>query len=360
MPDAGQMSIAAQVPVPTTDQSALGRRGFFFAGGEYIGEADRTLMRGAMYVEVLVPKKVTRRWPLVLFHGAGQTATNWLGTPDGRTGWADWFVSQGYVVYMVDQPARGRSRYLPKEDGPLTAFTVEMAERQFTANAGKGAWPQAKLQTQWPGSGLRGDAVFDEFYRSQVGHVESNVETQAQVQKAGAALLDRIGPAVVLVHSQAGAFGWLLADARPALVKGIVAVEPLGPPFLNAQRARRWGLTDVPLTYDPPVGDPSELKVVAQETPDAPDLVRCQLQAEPARRLPRLAGIPTTVVIAEASYHAAYDHCTSKYLTQAGVRNEMIRLGDRGLRGNGHMVMLEKNSLEIAALLDRWIVDNVK
>jgi pimeloyl-ACP methyl ester carboxylesterase len=44
-----------------------------------------------------------------------------------------------------------------------------------------------------------------------------------------AALLDRIGPAIILTHSQSGPFGWLIADARPKLVKAVVAVEPAGP-----------------------------------------------------------------------------------------------------------------------------------
>jgi len=51
----------------------------------------------------------TERDPIVIFHGNGQTGTDWLQTPDGRAGWAYYLVKQGYVVYMVDYPARGRS-----------------------------------------------------------------------------------------------------------------------------------------------------------------------------------------------------------------------------------------------------------
>jgi hypothetical protein len=61
------------------------------------------------------------------------------------------------------------------------------------------------------------------------------------------------------------------------------------------------------------------------------------------------------IVFAEASYHAAYDHCTANWLTQAGVRNTMIRLGDVGIRGNGHMMMLEKNSDQIAGVMLNWL-----
>jgi pimeloyl-ACP methyl ester carboxylesterase len=79
-----------------------------------------------------------------------------------------------------------------------------------------------------------GDPVFDAFYSTQVESLVSNAETQKLAQSAGAALLDRIGPAILLTRSQAGAFGWLIADARPTLVKGIIAVEPFGPPFRDA------------------------------------------------------------------------------------------------------------------------------
>jgi hypothetical protein len=96
--------------------------------------------------------------------------------------------------------------------------------------------------------------------------------------------------------------------------------------------------------------------VVRQDKPDAPNLVRCWQQAEPARKLPRLAGIPMLIVVSEASYHASYDHCTANWLTQAGVRNTMIRLGDVGVRGNGHMMMLEKNSDDIANVMRDWLV----
>ncbi len=77
------------------------------------------------------------------------------------------------------------------------------------------------------------------------------------------------------------------------------------------------------------------------------------------RRLVNLAGIPVLMVTAEASYHAAYDHCTARYLDQAGVANTFVRLEDRGIHGNGHMLMLEKNSHEIVALLDTWLTANI-
>ena len=61
------------------------------------------------------------------------------------------------------------------------------------------------------------------------------------------------------------------------------------------------------------------------------------------------------MLTAEASYHAPFDHCTVDYLRQGGVNVDFIRLEDKGIHGNGHMMMLENNSLEIAKLLEQWI-----
>ena len=342
-------------------------REFFYIGGRYAGPAGAQLMTGQMYVELLRPQRVTRKYPLLFLHGASQTATNWIGTPDGRPGWADYFLKQGYLVYLVDQPARGRSAWHPAINGSLTIFAAQEVENRFTAPEVGGWWPQAKKHTQWPSNspnrGRRGDPVFDAFYATQVEGLASGEETQMLLQAAGSALLDKIGPAIVITHSQAGPFGWLLADARPKEVKGIVAIEPSGPPFHNAvvneNPARAWGIADIPLTYDPPVKAAAELRSVQESKPDAPDLVSCWKQADPPRRLPNLQRIPIVIVTTEASYHAPYDHCTSKFLTQAGVKNTFMRLADQGIHGNGHMVMLEKNSMEVAALLQKWIAANV-
>jgi len=356
-----------KLPVPATDQSAVAQRGYFYVSGKYVGEPGKEIMQGQTYVEVLAPRDVRRPYPLVLIHGAGQTATNWMGTPDGRKGWAEYFVEQGYIVYMIDQPMRGRSAAHPS-DGPTRMFTAENEQSQFTAIETDGTWPQAKLHTQWPGDGPNkgkmGDPYFDAFYATQIETVISNEETQQRNKDAGAALLDRIGPAIVLTHSQSGAFGWLIADARPRLVKAIVAIEPAGPPFegviIASGKQRAWGPTDIPITYDPPIKDANELAIEREAKPDGPDLFQCWMQKAPVRQLVNLKDIPVMVMTAEASYHQVYDHCTVKYLSQAGVRTEYIRLQDKGIHGNGHMVMIEKNNLDVARAVDDWVVKNVR
>jgi pimeloyl-ACP methyl ester carboxylesterase len=104
------------------------------------------------------------------------------------------------------------------------------------------------------------------------------------------------------------------------------------------------------------VQKPDDIAIEREAKPDGPDLFVCWMQKSPARQLVNLKGIPVMVMAAEASYHQVYDHCTAKYLRQAGVTTEYIRLQDKGIRGNGHMVMIEKNNLDIARVIDEWIV----
>jgi pimeloyl-ACP methyl ester carboxylesterase len=215
---------------------------------------------------------------------------------------------------------------------------------------------------------VEGDPVFDQFFAQNFPSLASFPRQQELNRDAGAALLDKIGPAILFTHSQSGAFGWLIADARPELVKAIVAMEPSGPPvfdnvpkgapdwFEDGPFAKPYGLTAPPLTYDPPLSSPQDLKFVRQEVAEAPDRVRCWEQAEPARKLANLQDIPVLVVEAEASYHAPYDHCTARYLRQAGVmKTTYVRLADIGIHGNGHMLMIEKNNDEIAEVARKWL-----
>jgi pimeloyl-ACP methyl ester carboxylesterase len=347
----------------------IAEQGYFFAGGSYVEHEGATVHAGQMFVQYQIPAARTQPLPIVMIHGGSQTGTNFLGTPDGRPGWADYFLREGYAVYVVDQPGRARSGYYPAIYGNTRRQTVAAAERRFTAPAVTKLWPQAHLHTQWPGTGQRGDPVFDQFFASQVESIDNGELTERLARDAGVSLFERIGAAILLTHSQSGPFGWAIADACPQRVKAILSIEPNGPPvheldllgapqwFEDAARTRTWGITRVPLTYDPPANDPAALRFVKQAAADAPGLARCWLQAEPARKLPRLSGIPILILTSEASYHAAYDHGTSRFLTQAGVAHTFLRLPDIGIRGNGHMMMLEKNNLEIAAVLQRWLVE---
>jgi hypothetical protein len=40
------------------------------------------------------------RYGVVMIHGTNQTETNFERTPDGRDGWAQYFVRAGYKVFL--------------------------------------------------------------------------------------------------------------------------------------------------------------------------------------------------------------------------------------------------------------------
>lgn len=345
-------------------------RGFFYAGGRYVEVEGGMVMVDQAYVSWRRPDRLTSPYPVVMIHGGGLLGTNFEGTPDGRPGWGDYFASRGFAVYVIDQPARGRSPYHPEVHGASTSIKtkhVAVIERRLTATAGYALWPQAALHTQWPGTGRMGDPYFDEFCASQIRMVADGATVERLMRHAGRALLERIGTSILLTHSHAGSLGWQIGDECPDLVAAIVAVEPAGPPFVNLEMvggddyamvkgiARPYGVTAEPLAYDPPVTDPAAELWAGGTTRPAGAPPFWHLQPEPARRLVNLARIPVTVVTGEASYHAVYDEATVAYLRQAGVDAGHVRLADEGIHGNGHMMMLEKNNLEISQVICDWL-----
>ena len=65
------------------------------------------------------------------------------------------------------------------------------------------------------------------------------------------------------------------------------------------------------------------------------------------------------VLTPEASYHAPFDGWTAAFLRQAGVDTEFLPLEHIGINGNGHLMMLERNSDAIADYLDDWLCSHV-
>lgn len=203
--------------------------------------------------------------------------------------------------------------------------------------------------------------------------ITDGTQHERLVQSAGAALLDHhhlAGRRVILVtHSQGGLYGWLIADARPESIAGLIQIDPKGPPFreviFSTSYTRPWGLTSIPLTYSPTptnLTQPLETQVVKSENPA--EQVDCIIQADLApegpRQLVNIAKVPILIDTGEASYHAMYDHCTAMFLRQAGVTDvEYLELGKAGIHGNSHMQFMELNSDVIAARLHKWIVKTV-
>ena len=213
--------------------------------------------------------------------------------------------------------------------GAVQAGNLQRTEQRFVAPKRFNLWPQARRHTQWPGGGKPGDAVFDAFYATQFPSLESYPKQQEINRDALIALLEQIGPAVLLVHSQSGAFAWPVADARPKLVKAIVAIEPNGPPvyetdfkgapdwFVDVGMRKTSGLGMVPLAYDPPLKPGEQLSFVRQE------------QARRARSGARLASGGARAQAAEACQGADPDP------GRGGVLSRRLRSRDSGLSRAG-------------------------
>ncbi|KAF2964067.1 hypothetical protein GQX73_g9518 [Xylaria multiplex] len=351
----------SQKPIPH-------EREVFYVGGRWIQRQGGQRFGEQMYVEKLTPisigEGIVDRDPIIFIHGATRSGVDWLTKPDGRPGWASYFLSKGFECYLVDLPFRGRSPWHP-DDGEILTFPMEAMQKLFVPGQEHGGWPQAKLHTQWPGTGAIGDPSFDQLSSSTLQMLGDVTKQEVTAQAACAALLDRIGkPAIVLGHSAGGSLPWLIADARPKLVRKLVALEPTGSPFtrrvLKPGPGNEYGIASAPLTYDPPVTDPDVDLVRAEIKAPSEHLVDCLIQASspPPRQLINLKDIPVLVVTAPASYHAQYDWAAVEYLKQAGVQAEYLKLEDRGIFGNGHMMFMEKNSDDIAAEIVKWI-DNV-
>ncbi len=364
IPLSARVASAAPRSTPEAQSTALSiaRQGYFFVGGHYVPAGNDEAMADQMFVQFQVPSMQTRPYPVVMIHGGNQSGTNFLGTPDGRPGWNDWFLRHGYAVYIVDQAARGRSAYNPAAQGPESVPPVHWSERIFTSPEKFGLWSQAKLHTQWPGTGQEGNPIFDQFFASQEPSITDNTLMDEANRDDLITLLQRIGPAVLLTHSRSGPFGWLVADAHPDLVKAIVAIEPSGPPFYDVPPlatkevlARPWGLAYAKLHFDPPVDQPDAAALMLVAGSGGPDTDHCWEMSGPPRTLPALQQMPILIVTSEASHHTRYDHCTVGFLEQNGVHPDHIGLGDVGIHGNGHMMMLEKNNQDIANVLTGWL-----
>ena len=124
---------------PTTS-----RRGHFWVPGErVVGDDGAVRAKGPMFVTREAPAQDMGRPPVVLVHGGGGQGIDWLGTPDGRPGWAAGFVAAGYPTFVVDRPGHGRSPAHPDVVGPLGP--------QFDYGTGEALFfPDRPDHTRWP------------------------------------------------------------------------------------------------------------------------------------------------------------------------------------------------------------------
>src|SRR5258708_37405220 len=273
---------------------------------------------------------------------------------------------------MVEYSARGRSAYVPGVDGKLGIRTAQDLSQIWTGPVLSGGnFPRMQKYTQWPSDspkkGTMGDPVFDYFTKGQMQFVNNQA---ALAIPAGIALLDKIvSPVILLSHSQGGGIAFNVADERPKLIAGMVAIEPGGPQIGTADTAKvaytgkignAWGITNMPMHYDPPVNSADDLKTYLEEKSERPDEVPCYMQKETVHKLTGMQNIRILSISAEGTYHRVFDVRIPKWLNQAGVKDEFVRLEDVGIHGNMHEMFLDKNSDDVIKYIDGWLHKNVK
>ena len=286
-----------------------------------------TVTVNQMYVHYRIPAQLSSPTPIVLVHGGGLTGMSYETTPDDREGWATYLARKGYAVYVVDTPGRGRSGFnatainQAKADssvaplpGNVLMVTSELAWPLFRFGP---AYGTAYPDTQFPVE------VFAAFGSQGVPFGEATLEggAMATALRALAALLDKIGPAVVVVHSLAGPFADALVEIRPRLVKAVVNIE-------GAQAIV-----------------PTDAQIEAYRGIPVLELFGDHLDSPVFTGRPRYEGRKAVV---------------ERINKRQEGRATLIRLPDVGIKGNSHMMMQDRNNLQVADFVLGWITSNVK
>jgi pimeloyl-ACP methyl ester carboxylesterase len=262
-----------------------------------------------MYVQYFIPSQPRGHVPLLLWHGGGMTGVNYEKTPDGRDGWLNAFLRLGWAVYNSDAVERGRSGWPALPESPWSTEPVLMplehavSRFRLAQQGGSAADGDADGVSQFPLGDL-----------AQFGKQLSPrwTSTDAPTLDAYRQLLKRVGPAVIVAHSQGGTFAIQAARELPELVRAVVLVEPANPE-VDAATADMHGIPLLMIYGD---------------------------GIEHDARWPRIRQKGS--VFADA-------------VTQAGGSVDVLDLPDVGIYGNTHMLMMDFNNLDIAALINTWL-----
>ncbi|WP_194396298.1 alpha/beta hydrolase [Microbacterium atlanticum] len=335
---------AESSPAAPTEALLIQEQGSFAFGGTVVERPDgATVHTDHGYVQYQIPVNA-KKLPIVMWHGYGQSARTWETTPDGREGFQTLFLRRGYPVYLIDQPRRGRAStssegiYVPGANDEEFFFTDQAFWDAFRIGEwDRGEQPRFHAGVQFP----QDPESISQYLRSgaaSVGPDGFDDATREVFSDAVAALFDRIGPAILLIHSTCGAFGWRAAS-KSENVKAVVGYE-IGP-------------------YSYPISEPPA--AVPFDIPELEPWVAADLI--PDESFDRLARIPIQIVwgdfLQEHAYEWAPYVARSKQfvaaLRERGGDAENLFLPEIGIHGNTHFPFSDLNSLEIADQLSAWL-----
>lgn len=266
---------------------------------------------GQMYVQYVKLARPKTRFPILLWHGGGLTGVTWETKPDGKPGWQQFFLNAGYDTYVSDAVERGRASW---------ARYPEIYNSEPFFRSKKEAWELFRFGPRYEDGGARtvfaGEQfpveVFDQFMKQGVPRWASN---DAATQRAYDALVRKVCPCIILVHSQGGNFGFNAALNAPDKVKALVAVEPSGAP-------------------DPTKVDVTKLKGIPHLIVWGDNLDKNEIWQKLQPQVVR--------------YRNA--------LVSARIKADVLDLPALGIKGNSHMLMMDRNSDQIAAMINSWLM----
>jgi len=284
------------------------------------------------YVFYQIPLKA-RKYPIVMWHGAGQFSKTWETTADGREGFQNIFLRRAFGVYLLDQPRRGGAGRSMADAALKATPDEQLWFNQFRI----GLWPNYFDGVQF----ARDGQTREQFFRSMTpntGPFDMDV-----VSDAASAVFDRIGPAILFTHSQGGGPGWLTVT-KNGNVKGVVAFEPgssfvfpdgeVPPPIASAfdtvqgtstTLAKFMSLTKIPI-----------LILYGDNIPDSP----VDLPAQDSWR--------ARLEMARLWQSAVNRH---------GGDVTLIHLPKIGIKGNTHFAFSDLNNVEIADVVSKFLAD---
>ncbi|MBF5006923.1 alpha/beta hydrolase [Diaphorobacter caeni] len=285
-----------------------------------------------LYAFYQVPQH-PRPLPIVMLHGAFQSARSWETTSDGREGFQTLFLRRGFPVYLVDQPRRGRA------GNSTVAASTEPApnDQLFFDQFRLGKWPNYFDNLQFD----RKPETLEQFFRSitpNTGPYDAGV-----ISDAMAALFARTGPAILFTHSQGGGPGWLAA-IKSANVKAIVAFEP-GSGFIFP-------------SGEMPPAMPSAAGSLAPESVPLADFQKLT-------RIPIVIyygdNFPTELTTERGQdnwrVRLAMARLWVDAINRHGGDARLVHLPEAGIRGNTHFLMSDLNNVQIVELVSTLLAE---
>ncbi|HYK05321.1 MAG TPA: alpha/beta fold hydrolase [Thermoanaerobaculia bacterium] len=291
--------------------------------------AGQTLHGDHAYVFYQVPANA-RKLPLVLWHGHGQSGKTWETTPDGREGFQTIFLRHRFPVYVIDQPRRGRAARSTQSMNVAAAPDEQLWFGIFRL----GVWPDLFPNVSFS----RDPEALNQFFRQMVPNV-GPYDVQVNVD-AVSALFTRIGPGILVTHSQSGALGWRTAAKSPN-VRAIVSYEPGGDFIFPEGEA-----PSVPFggrSFKPPEVPMSDFMALTK----IPiviyygDNIPPQPHTNPGQDQWRV--------------RLAMARLWADAVNRRGGDATVVHLPDAGLRGNTHFPFSDLNNLEVADLMSKFL-----